>query len=240
MLVPDKHLATPLERKVLPFAALAKHLEKQIRGSTERSTVSRYRMAMKNGEVFPPLLVANIGGALVLLDGFHRRAAYEALGIEEAEAEILECSSLEEAEWRAFSANIRHGKRLKAAAFRPAFQAYIRSNQHLAPDGQLKSYREIARALVEVSYSTVRRWMETDFPEIFVEMAGSNDAAEGGIRPATMGYQHGERGLTVQAIELIDDAHALMEGVTSKRFRRRVRDRSAQLTAWLDITRGGL
>jgi hypothetical protein len=236
----DKHPGKPLKRQVLPFAALAKHLERQVRGATERGTVHRYRMAMKNGEEFPPLLVADIGGALVLLDGFHRRAAYEALGIDETEMEILECSSLAEAEWVAFAANMRHGKRLKATAFRPAFRAYIRSNQHLTPDGQLRSYREIARALVEVSYSTVRRWMENDFPEIFAEMAGGTDTADGGLRPAAMGHEEAERALTSQAIQSIADAHALMEGVTSKQLRRRVRDRSAQLATWLDITRGGL
>ena len=58
---------TPTEPTLtaVPFASLAHHLEEQIRGSTNPATVNRYRQAMLSGEEFPPLLVADVGGALV-------------------------------------------------------------------------------------------------------------------------------------------------------------------------------
>ncbi len=48
----------------VPFDALAQHLERQVRGKTDPATVNRYRLAMKNGDEFPPMLVAEVSGAL--------------------------------------------------------------------------------------------------------------------------------------------------------------------------------
>lgn len=225
----------PKREATLPFNCLAKHLERQVRGSTEQTTVSRYRTAMKNGEKFPPLSVADVGGALVLVDGFHRRAAYEALGICDAEAEIFTCRSLDEAEWEAFKANMRHGQRLKAKAFRPAFRAYIRAKKHIGRGGTLQSYREIAHALVEVSYSTIRRWMEVDFPDVFAALAGGPDDADGGVQPGSGTYLDVQYELTQKALDLLDDAKSLMDGVASSVFKRRVSVRASELALLLDL-----
>ena len=233
---PAKSYSTSRHER-LPFSSLAKHLEKQVRGSTNGSTVNAYRKAMMNGERFPPLSVAEVNGALILIDGFHRRVAYEALGFDEAEVEITPCASLDEAEWLAFQANMRHGLPLKGKAYRPAFRSYIRAGKHIGPTGKLQSYREIAGALVSVSYSTVRRWTEADFPNLFSAMAGGMDEADGGLRERC-GLFAAEQELTLKALDLLDDASALMEGVSTPDLKRRVVKRTHEIALLLELSIG--
>ena len=130
----------------------------------------------------------------------------EALGESQAECEIIPCKSLAEALWLAFNANMRHGQPLKAKALRPAFGAYVDAGLNQVAGGGLQSYRDIAFALPGVSYSTVRRWMEADFPDTCAMMAGGMDAAEGGLRPSHRDLPDTTHDLTMKALDLLDDA----------------------------------
>jgi hypothetical protein len=235
--LPDKPPSGTLQR--LPFQALATHLETQVRGKTNPGTVNRYRLAMRNGDKFPQMTAADVGGALVLVDGFHRRAALEALGEWEGEFEVLPCPSLDVALWWAFDANLRHGQPLKSKASRDAFQAYVRAGLNEREGGGLQSYRELAQALPGVSYSTVRRWMERDFPAVFEAMAGANDEADGGSRPNPKSHPGAAYELTEKAVELLDSAEALMQGVAKPELRQAVADRAAQLRQMMMLTGGG-
>jgi hypothetical protein len=198
----------------LPFNALAKHLEAQVRGKTIPAIVNRYASAMKSGARFPPITVADINGSLVLIDGFHRRAALEACGEWEADAELIASHSLEDALWKAFDANLRHGQPLKSTVYRAAFRAYIRAGKNVKADGGLQSYREIATSIPGKSHSAYRRWMQNDFPSTFAAMSGSSDEAEGGLRDALTAYADPQSELACKAIEMLEDARALMDGVT--------------------------
>jgi hypothetical protein len=234
---PDKPPNGTLQR--LPFQALTTHLEMQVRGKTIPAIVNRYRLAMKNGDTFPPMKVADVNGALVLFDGFHRRAALEALGEWEGEFEVIPCRSLDVALWWAFDANQRHGQPLKAKASQGAFQAYMRAGLNEVAGGGLRSYRELAQAIPGVSYSTIRRWMERDFPAVFEAMAGANDEAEGGSRPSPKSHPGTAYELTVKAVELLDSAEALMQGVAEPELRQAVADKAAQLRQMMMLTEGG-
>jgi hypothetical protein len=164
---------------------------------------------MGTGAVFPPLLAADVNGALILVDGFHRRAAMEEVGIEEAEVQIQPCKSLNGAHWLGFDANLRHGQPLRPRHYRPAFRAFIRAGKHKRRDGEFMSYREIATQLPGLSYSTVRRWMQADFPAIFRAFGQDGGNPNGRL-------QHGpsrEAVLTRECEALVDDIRALMEGV---------------------------
>lgn len=203
---------------ILPLAALSRHLETQVRGATDRVVVRRYARAMGTGTVFPPLLAADVNGALVLVDGFHRRAAMEELGIEEAEIEIQPCKTLDGAQWLGFNANLRHGQPLRPRHYRPAFRAFIRAGNHKRPDGEFMSYREIATELPGLSYSTVRRWMQADFPAIFKAFGQDGGNPNGSLREGPSQ----ESVLTRECEALVDDVRALMEGVRSPSKRARV------------------
>ncbi|MBU6266425.1 MAG: helix-turn-helix domain-containing protein [Sphingomonadales bacterium] len=220
------------------FADLAHHLEEQIRGSTSPATVTRYRLAMKNGEQFPPLLVADVGGALVLVDGFHRRDAREELGEESGLAKIVPCVDLREARWMGFDANLRHGQPLKPKLLRPALRAYVDAGHHRTAKGKLKSYRDIAAELPGVSYSTVRRWIEIDFPAVFREMAGEDNDAPGGLwerDPQPTAEQQTLEGVLAH----IAEARALLSGVTSVEARGRVEEAARALLTDLTWEDGG-
>lgn len=202
------------------FSDLAHHLEEQIRGSTDGGTVNRYRLAMQNGDEFPPLLVAEIGGALVLVDGFHRRDAMEALGWEEAPARIVPCRSLLEARWMGFDANLRHGQPLRPKLLRQALRAFLDAGHHRWADGRFKSYREIARELSGVSYSTVRRWIEADAPALFKAMGGAGGEGVGGTYELPAEATP-EESLAEAALAHIGEARALLQGVTTAGLRQR-------------------
>lgn len=211
------------------FSDLAHHLEEQIRGSTNPATVNRYQRAMQAGEEFPPLVVAEVAGALVLVDGFHRRDALEGLGREDAPAEIVPCGSLKEARWLGFKANLRHGLPLKSKHLRPALSAYIGADMHRA-HGRLKSYRGIATDLPGVSHSTIRRWIEKDFPGLFAEMGGEDGEAAGGLHDGAP-VPTPEENLVEEARAHIAEARALLQGLPSAMRQRAAAEVEALLVA---------
>jgi ParB-like chromosome segregation protein Spo0J len=61
----------------------------QVRKKLDAHTVSRYASAFSSGRPMPPIKVARIEGALVVVDGWHRLAALERIGRHEVEAEIM-------------------------------------------------------------------------------------------------------------------------------------------------------
>ena len=68
-------------------------------------TLRRYKQAMEAGEVFPPILLAGVNGALVLVDGWHRLEAMRALGLWEGVAEVRNADSMAEARLWGYEAN---------------------------------------------------------------------------------------------------------------------------------------
>lgn len=64
----------------LTLTQLCRSKDFQIRTKLCRSTINRYASTIKAGGAMPPLQVALVDGVYVLFDGFHRAAAYEALG----------------------------------------------------------------------------------------------------------------------------------------------------------------
>lgn len=222
----DTNAEPQRRRDRLPLGSFSRHLEPQLRGRTIPATINRYSQAMRSGEEFPPPLVADVHGALILVDGFHRCAAKEALGEEDAAVEVVPCASLEEAVWLGFSANFRHGQPLKARLLRTVFQAYVKASRHRKGRRGFKSYREIAAEIPGVSYSTIRRWMEKDFPRAFRAMGDAEGSAPGGLQSRA---GNREAVLTKEALALLDDAEAVMGGVADPVRRQRVAQRAMAL-----------
>lgn len=227
------------ETKLIPFNALAGHLEKQVRGKTNTATVNSYARAMRSGEIFPPLTVAEVGGSLILVDGFHRRAAYDQNGEWQALCEIIPCVSLEQALWWAFNANTRHGLPLKSKAKREAFRAYINAGNHELMGGGFQSYRDIAAAITGSTHVMIWRWMQQEFPDLFITMSGGGDEADGGLRPSNKRYPDPPLDLTNQAMDLLEAVQALMDGVQIPELRQSVADRADMLSTSLSIWGAG-
>jgi hypothetical protein len=158
----------------------------QIRRGLDDGTVQRYVSAFRAGTPMPPLKVAEVGGELTLIDGFHRLRALEVLGAVEAHCVKLGTATLREARWLAAESNLPHGLPLRNAEVREAFVAFVKAGRHRKEGGGLRSYREIGAAIGRPP-STVFRWMHRHFPRVAAQMAddGMGDfSGAGGGRSA--------------------------------------------------------
>lgn len=224
---------------LLPLASIVELPEMQLRGrGTDAKVVEAYRRALGGGAVFPPITVARVEGAWVLVDGFHRVAALRALHRGDVEAVVLEVAGLEEARWRAAQANMRHGQRLKPRDLHEAFRAYVKAGQHRLGGrrrGRLKSYREMAADLPGVHHTTLRRWLEEDAPATFRALQGGE---EKGRAPGGLPDVREDPGavLAGKAQGALDAALAALPGVTDGVARKAMLERAEALVAML---RGG-
>lgn len=169
------------EVRRVEIAALARMPEYQMRRDRrgevvlDRGTVSRYAAAYRSGEALPPVRVAVVAGAPLLVDGWHRVKALEEIGERTVEAVVHRDATARDALRMAATANLAHGLPLSPRQVRYSFRALIRAKAHIGKHGGLKSYREIAEMLGgQVSYSTVRNWMQRDFPKVFRRYSGGD------------------------------------------------------------------
>lgn len=133
----------------------------------------RVRASKENGEEpFPPILVARLPDKrLVVVDGYHRFSALEELREDFIKAKVIECS-FDHACWLAAKANLAHGVQLTRKDHKEVFKRYIKAGQHRKPDGAPQSYRELQIGIGNIrNHTTLRIWMQKDFPDLFREMA---------------------------------------------------------------------
>lgn len=151
----------------------------QVRTGIDERTVRSYAGTMRGGGCFPPISIARVDGALYLVDGWHRLAAAKFNGATDIEATVCDMSE-SAAQWAAAQANLTHGLPLKNRELRPVFRAYVRSGRHR--DGvRFKSYRDIAREIASrINHTTIRNWMQRDFPAVFAAMGGAAPIEEAG------------------------------------------------------------
>jgi hypothetical protein len=144
--------------------------EWQVRGAISDRTVRQYATAMSNEAVFPPVRLARVNGALVLIDGWHRLAALERLQSKYVRATVEDMTE-EQARWEAAKANTTHGLALKPPEKLQVFKAYVQTGQHRA-GRKFRTYREIAADLNGIAdKSTIQRWMRSNFPGVADRMA---------------------------------------------------------------------
>lgn len=137
---------------------------------------------METGSTFPPIKLADIGGQLYLLCGWHRyEAATVKLGHDRVQAVIVKMT-FKAAAWEAARDNLENGQAYKANDMRRVFGSYIRAGQHKKADGSLKSYREISRD-TQCKKSSLHNWMAKDFPKVAAVMAGDQDGNEAAGAP---------------------------------------------------------
>jgi len=98
--------------KVLRIDEIEKDLEFYPRERTSWIVAYKYSEAMKTGQKFPPITVAEINGRFVLVDGWHRIEALKTLKQEHVQAEILNGLSPAEIFVEAVRRNTSHGQPL--------------------------------------------------------------------------------------------------------------------------------
>lgn len=180
---PAELIATPQNTSTLAITDLVRDPAYQVRAELDDATIHRYANALAADCIMPPIRVASVNGSLIVVDGWHRLAAYDLSGIWTVEAIITEATA-GEALWMAAKANLTNGLPLRKAEIREAFRTLIRTRQHVAKPtqgamkpGTLLSYRDLAQLLGGlVRHTTIRGWMMKDFPRTARRMGGEDAA----------------------------------------------------------------
>ena len=155
----------------------------QVRSRMDQRTVNSYARAMTMDREFPPVTVAHVGGALYLVDGWHRVAAVEVNKGETVEARV-EVMTWAEAQRVAFTANLEHGLPLRPAEKREVFRKYMKAGLWRNHQGRPKSSREIASDLAGMmTHTTVLNRIRADFPKLAKHWNGEEVSGwKGGLR----------------------------------------------------------
>lgn len=146
---PVSDLARPRLAR-LRLEAIRADLGTQMRPRLDQAYVAELAELVREGERLPPLEVFHDGQLYVLVDGFHRLAAYARLQAREVECEVHE-GSLRDALLRAAQVNERHGLRRDRETKRRAVTALLQDEEW-----RQWSDREIARQCL-VSHEFVRQ-----------------------------------------------------------------------------------
>jgi len=120
----------------IPLSKIKTDPAVQARMRLNDETIERY---MEILDQLPPIIVYNAGSKLILVDGFHRRAAAERLGRSEIEAETRQGTRNDALEY-AIKVNSIHG----LALTREEYKAAVRTLRHLHPKW---GHKQIAKAL---------------------------------------------------------------------------------------------
>lgn len=195
----------------------------QHREYLREATIREYFTKYRNGEEFPPLLVAQIKEGLFLIDGFHRFEALKRLCHKQkpklVPVEIVQCRDEKEARWIAAQRNMRHGLPLTRKDRRNVFNAYVGAGQHWKVyRKQYKSWRQIAKDM-GIDHKTARDWMEKDHRKIWEKMSG--EEREDMHDKDTMGSRQ-PMTLVQTVMESIDLAYQTSLGINSQAEKREV------------------
>jgi hypothetical protein len=170
-------------QELINLADIIKDPTLQVRGKVDDKTVKKYAEEMSYEREFPPIKLGRIDGQLLLIDGWHRLGAMQVNGSTE-EFALVAVMTRRQALWEAAKPNLTHGLPLKPREKRSVFQAYVRSLQHrkklpgLRSGSKLKSYREMGADL-GVGHTTLRTWMQSDFPSVARELGGLSGNSKG-------------------------------------------------------------
>lgn len=161
-------------------------------------------------------------GALFLVDGWHRLEA-GALDIDEdldGPMALALVADLTESEirWEAARANMGHGVPLKGREYREVFRAFIKAGKHRDSARQFLSYREMA-PIVGKAHTTLRNWMQKDFPSVFAAMGGDEHGNHMG-QPGTLEPRTLADELCHEAVKAAEAARLAMAGLSpQQRYR---------------------
>lgn len=169
--------------QLVDMSSITRDSKFQVRNQLDRKLVRQYATAMSNGADFPPIHLAKVKDALIIVDGWHRHAALHSLGQSEIHAKVTPMTQ-DEALRASALANTQHGKPLKPAERRNVFKNFIRGKGHKKPNGSLMTYREISEALGgHVGHTTIYNWMKKDFPRVFKAMGVEVERGKGNGDP---------------------------------------------------------
>lgn len=212
----------------VPLGQVVRLSKLQVRTKMDAGAVKRYRDQTAAGSVPPPIKVGRTpAGTLFLVDGWHRMEAgaldtcpdHYGDGCVQVRALVADLTD-DEVRWESATANMGHGVPLRAGDYRNVFRAFIKARKHRKGrgQGQMMTYREVAAAIGK-PHTTIRNWMEQDFPSTYRAMGG-HDHGNHRAGPAqhevrTLGDEHCE-----QAVQAAQSALAGLASMSAEQRHR--------------------
>lgn len=207
---------------MVPLTVIVKRETWQVRQALTAQAVTRYSAVYKTGGAMEPVRLARIGDALVLVDGAHRIAARQRIGLKDVEAVITPMTETQ-AQWASASANLTHGESLKPKELRAVFGHYVATAQHRKGRSKVKSLRDIVMDIPGVgSHVSIGKWMKADFPEIYAKHYAFK-GGEGFVIPDKGKPKPSQRSLDMEAITAhYQQVQAIAKTFASQADRRQV------------------
>ncbi len=130
-----------MRKMTLPLASVRTDIGTQMRAAENPKTVAEYVEALERGNEFPPITVFQVGKDYILVDGFHRVAAYRKRGLDPVSC-LVEQGTLDDAREFACCANQGHGLQRSSADKRNAVERFF-----AIPGRDVLTNSEVARRL---------------------------------------------------------------------------------------------
>ena len=124
--------------EMIPLKEIKKRKDLQVRlNGVNQEVVDQYVIAIEEGEEFPPLVVYWVNGEYVLVDGYHRHAAYQKAGAETVKVVVNEGTFTEALDYARFEANRKNGQRLTRADLWALLDAVLADPRHSSKSDQV-------------------------------------------------------------------------------------------------------
>ena len=124
--------------EMVPLKDIKRRKDLQVRlNGVNSEVVDQYVLAIEEGEEFPPLVLFWVKGDLLLVDGFHRHAAFTKAGAETVKAEVHEGTYTEALDYARFEANRKNGQRLTRADLWALLDSVLADPRHSTKSDQV-------------------------------------------------------------------------------------------------------
>ncbi len=135
----------PIETVKIPIQSIRRDGGTQPRAAINQAVVEEYAQEMKDGAVFPPVILFNDGKDFWIADGYHRLLASESIGLSEIAAEVRQ-GTRRDAVLFSCSANATHGLRRSNADKRRAVMMLLQDKQEWSQWSNYQIARQCAVA----------------------------------------------------------------------------------------------
>jgi hypothetical protein len=193
----------------------------QSREKINPSTVNEYAEAITAGATFPAVIVFQCQQQLILVEGFHRIAAYQKIGALEVEAEV-HIGSTRDALLRSLASNATHGLPRSNDDKRKVLLTLLDDVEWESwSDNEIASHCSVSRSLVQKVRSSLATKASEKVERSYITKHGteakmkvqnigqSQNPVSQEYEPQPLTYEDGKDEMTKEIVSLIEENEAL-------------------------------